>query len=104
YQRNSCPETAGVSLGGINMRQIIKNAFSLAALVLLFAGGAYGQGVFPPPPTGTLPDGATYLIEVPPNWNGTLFLYSHGYVVPGAPNPAFDAGDPVTRGILLLRG
>ncbi len=29
--------------------------------------------------TGTLADGATYLIEVPANWNGTLFLYSHGY-------------------------
>jgi len=86
------------------MRQIIKNAFSLAVLALLFTGEAYGQGMFPPPPTGTLPDGATYLIEVPPNWNGTLFLYSHGYVVPGAPNPAFDAGDPVTRGILLSRG
>jgi len=29
------------------------------------------------------PDGATYLIEVPANWNGTLFRYSHGYVIPG---------------------
>ena len=89
------------------MRQIMKHTFSLAVgivLALLFVGEAYGQGMFPPPPTGTLPDGATYLIEVPPNWNGTLFLYSHGYVVPGAPNPAFDAGDPVTRGILLSRG
>ena len=34
--------------------------------------------------TGALADGATYLIEVPANWNGTLFLYSHGYVTPGA--------------------
>ena len=38
--------------------------------------------------TGTLADGATYEIQVPANWNCTLFLYSHGYVAPGSPNPA----------------
>jgi pimeloyl-ACP methyl ester carboxylesterase len=54
--------------------------------------------------TGTLPDGAAYKIEVPANWNHTLFLYSHGYVVPGSPNPAQDVGDPVTGGWLLSRG
>jgi pimeloyl-ACP methyl ester carboxylesterase len=54
--------------------------------------------------TGTLPDGATYLIEVPSPWNGTLLLYSHGYVVPGAPNPAQDVGDPGTRALLLADG
>jgi pimeloyl-ACP methyl ester carboxylesterase len=54
--------------------------------------------------TGTLPDGATYLIEVPSPWNGTLLLYNHGYVVPGAPNPAQDVGDPGTRALLLADG
>ncbi len=54
--------------------------------------------------TGTFPDGAAYLIEVPGNWNGTLLLYSHGYVTPGSPNPAQDAGDPLTRGALLSEG
>jgi pimeloyl-ACP methyl ester carboxylesterase len=54
---------------------------------------------------GSLPDRATYLIQCPAGpWNGTLFLYSHGYVVPGAPNPAQDAGDPVTGGWLLSHG
>jgi hypothetical protein len=47
--------------------------------------------------TGTFKDGATYLIQVPANWNGTLFLYSHGYVVPGESNPAQDVGDSDTR-------
>ena len=37
--------------------------------------------------TGKFQDGATYLIQVPSNWNGTLFLYSHGYVVPGSREP-----------------
>src|SRR6266478_4334562 len=54
--------------------------------------------------TGSLPDGATFLIEVPGNWNGTLLLYSHGYVIPGAPNPARDVGDPATRQFLLANG
>jgi pimeloyl-ACP methyl ester carboxylesterase len=54
--------------------------------------------------TGTLHDGATYLIQVPPGWNGTLVLYSHGYVTPGSPNPATDVGDPLTGQWLLSNG
>jgi hypothetical protein len=54
--------------------------------------------------TGTLEDGATYLIEVPANWNGTLFLYSHGYVIPGSANPPMDVGDPATGFFLLSNG
>src|SRR5438477_955040 len=52
--------------------------------------------------SGTLADSATYKIEVPSNWNHTLLLYSHGYVVPGRPNPAQDVGDPVVTGPFLL--
>jgi pimeloyl-ACP methyl ester carboxylesterase len=54
--------------------------------------------------TGTLRDGATYLIQVPAKWNGTLVLYSHGYVTPGSPNPAMDVGDPLTGAWLLSNG
>ncbi|MDQ2811147.1 MAG: hypothetical protein M3Z75_04515 [Actinomycetota bacterium] len=54
---------------------------------------------------GTLADGASYLIQCPAGaWNGTLYLYSHGYVVPGAANPAQDAGDPVTAAWMLGHG
>ncbi len=54
---------------------------------------------------GTLRDGATYEIQCPAgDWNGTLFLYSHGYVVPGSANPAQDVGDPVTGAWLLGHG
>jgi pimeloyl-ACP methyl ester carboxylesterase len=43
---------------------------------------------------GTLADGATYMIQCPAGtWNGTLFLYSHGYVQPGGSNPASAAPD-----------
>jgi pimeloyl-ACP methyl ester carboxylesterase len=54
---------------------------------------------------GKLADGATYEIQCPAGaWNGTLFLYSHGYVVPGSSNPAMDVGDPVTGGWMLSHG
>jgi alpha-beta hydrolase superfamily lysophospholipase len=56
---------------------------------------------------GSLSDGSQYLIEVPSpltGWNGTLVLYSHGYVTPGEPNPAKDAGDAITKGWLLANG
>ena len=54
--------------------------------------------------TGKFKDGATYEIQVPAHWNGTLFLYSHGYVTPGSANPATDVGDPVTGAWLLDHG
>src|ERR1700683_121783 len=54
---------------------------------------------------GTLKDGATYQLQCPNGaWNGTLLLYSHGYVVPGSANPATDVGDPLTGAFLLAHG
>jgi pimeloyl-ACP methyl ester carboxylesterase len=54
---------------------------------------------------GKFSDGATYKIQCPAGaWNGTLFLYSHGYVVPGTSNPAEDVGDPVTGSWMLSHG
>ncbi len=53
--------------------------------------------------TGTI-GGAAYKIEVPAPWNGTLVLYSHGYVAPGQTNPATDVGDPITGAWLLDHG
>jgi pimeloyl-ACP methyl ester carboxylesterase len=74
-----------------------------AILFLSIAGSARAQaGVTMLP--GSLKDGATFVIEVPANWNGTLFLYSHGYVTPGSANPAHDVGDPVTRFFMLSSG
>jgi pimeloyl-ACP methyl ester carboxylesterase len=76
---------------------------AVAVLLLSVAGSARAQaGVMVLP--GNLKDGATYLIEVPANWNGTLFLYSHGYVAPSSSNPAQDVGDPFTRFFMLSSG
>jgi pimeloyl-ACP methyl ester carboxylesterase len=55
--------------------------------------------------SGKLADGAAYLLQCPAGaWNGTLYLYSHGYVTPGSANPAQDAGDPVTAAWMLSHG
>ncbi len=48
--------------------------------------------------------GANYLIKVPSNWNGTLVLYSHGYVPAGSSLTPEDAGDPLTEAALLQSG
>jgi pimeloyl-ACP methyl ester carboxylesterase len=81
----------------------LRFVFGALVMVLLLAGGTSAQtGVTTN--MGKLADGATYLIEVPANWNGILFLYSHGYVVPGSANPALDVGDPVTRLFMLSSG
>src|SRR5438094_3102665 len=88
------------------MLSISKVLFYLSALAVLwlpFSSDASAQSGITTH-KGSLPDGATYLIEVPPNWNGTLFLYSHGFVAPGSSNPAKDVGDPVTRSYMLSSG
>ncbi|HZC66798.1 MAG TPA: prolyl oligopeptidase family serine peptidase, partial [Candidatus Dormibacteraeota bacterium] len=89
------------------MKRVLKQVvlFVGCVAVLFFAGAFAAQGqTGVTTHSGSLPDGATYLIEVPANWNGTLFLYSHGYVAPGAANPALDVGDPITRFFMLSSG
>jgi hypothetical protein len=100
------------------MRRISRYPLMVAGAVLLAVGlgvaapgalASAGSGPAACPTTartltGTLADGATYEIQVPANWNCTLFLYSHGYVAPGEPNPAQDVGDPVTGGWMLSHG
>ncbi len=89
------------------MRPMTKRTFFLLAVTTVFlltvSGTAQAQAAVTTH-SGSLADGATYLIEVPANWNGTLFLYSHGYVIPGSANPARDVGDPFTRFFMLSSG
>lgn len=84
----------------------IKHVFLFSILTILFLSfspAAHAQ-LADTAETGTLLDGAKYIIQVPANWNGTLFLYSHGYVPPGNPNPAVDVGDPATGLFMLSSG
>ncbi|WP_329266210.1 hypothetical protein [Streptomyces pseudovenezuelae] len=52
---------------------------------------------------GRLPSGATYMMDVPATWNGTVLLFSHGYTS-GPANPAQDAPDEATKSLLLQGG
>src|SRR5262252_1723819 len=80
-------------------------AVLVPATPALAAPGSCGGSGTVATTTGTLPDGATYKIECPAGaWNGTLFLYSHGYVAPGSPNLATDVGDPATGAWMLGHG
>lgn len=81
-------------------------AWLLAALALAlgtFGSGTAAAAAGPVNGTGSI-DGAAFKIEIPANWNGSLVLYSHGYVVPGSNNPPRDVGDPLTGAYLLNHG
>jgi len=85
----------------------VKRFAALLALVLV---AACSQGAAPAPSpakagtfTGTI-GAASYLVDLPAHWNGTLLLYSHGYAAPTGGNPASDAGDATTKAWLLENG
>jgi pimeloyl-ACP methyl ester carboxylesterase len=77
-------------------------------LVAVLAGATAPAGVAaaasPSHVEGTLPDGSTYVMDVPGNWNGTVLLYSHGYVPDGVPNAAANAPNADVRSALLDEG
>ena len=90
--------------GGVMLAAALVAGLLPAAPALAAPATCGGSGTVTTLP-GTLPDKATYEIQCPAgHWNGTLFLYSHGYVVPGSPNPPQDADDPVTAGWMLDHG
>lgn len=72
----------------------------ISLLLLLLCGTGVAQQHI----TGTLPDGANYVMDFPANWNGTLLIYSHGYTAPGSELVASDAGDGSTAAFLLANG
>ncbi|WP_327698806.1 alpha/beta hydrolase family protein [Streptomyces sp. NBC_00459] len=53
---------------------------------------------------GGLPSGATYLMDMPADWNGTVLLFSHGYRTVGDPNPAQNAPTPDVQQRLVDAG
>ncbi|WP_405453950.1 alpha/beta hydrolase [Streptomyces achromogenes] len=50
--------------------------------------------------SGRLPDGASWIADLPAHWNGTLLLFSHGY----GPTTAQDAPSPAAGQALLAEG
>ena len=69
----------------MNLRRLLALPLAVAALTAGLPAVAHAQ----PAPTryaGTLPNGATWIADVPDHWNRTILLYSHGYT-PGPDNP-----------------
>jgi alpha-beta hydrolase superfamily lysophospholipase len=83
------------------MRLIVRLVFLLAVT------GAVAQTpstAAPKVETGEL-QGASFRIEIPPNWNKGLVMYAHGYQLAGSRPPAADGPIPrMVRGIFLARG
>jgi hypothetical protein len=79
----------------------LRNTLLVVVLVLtLVAGTGSSASASTAHSTGTLPNGAAWIADVPSSWNGILVLYSHGF---GPPLPA-NAPDAATRDALLARG
>lgn len=104
-RRGDAPRARRNGRVGCGWRYSIRIRVRIAMVTLAWlaagpAGASPPSGIF----TGTFADGATYEIEIPSRWNGTLILFSHGYVAPGFPNPAVVMADPVSRRWLVDRG
>ena len=92
----------------------MRGALLVVAVMLLAAcssststSGAASPTPSPSPTTTSLTGSigaAKYSIEVPASWNGTLFLYSHGYVAPGRVNLATDSPAQVISTWMLGHG
>jgi len=75
-------------------RSFALNAVTRPILVLstlLFLSSPHSLAQSAPPShrhlEGNLANGASYIFDVPPNWNGTVLIYGHGYAR-GPNNPA----------------
>ena len=86
---------------------MVKSVAALLALILVMACSQAAVKVDNGPKAGSYTGNigaATYQVDLPAKWNGTLLLYSHGYAAPTGGNPASDAGDATTKGWLLENG
>lgn len=75
-------------------------ALALAGATSTAGAAAQSPGA-PRSETGELADGASWRATVPPNWNGTLLLWSHGYA---RTRPAAEDAPAASRDALLAAG
>jgi hypothetical protein len=96
----------------LSMRLNVRLVGALVGAIAVTGGGATALAATPTCTnpavtcvTGTAGDGSTFKAEVPSRWNGTLLLYSHGYVPFFLPNPPADDGpDRAVADQLLAEG
>ena len=88
----------------MHQRRVLRIAIAATAVTFVVASVAPSAGATSAAAgqhyTGLLADGATWVADVPPSWNGTIILYSHGF----GPLTAQDAPDATTQADLLGLG
>jgi pimeloyl-ACP methyl ester carboxylesterase len=84
-------------------RHAVALLLTMAAWLLGLPAAAASAQPAPTRYAGTLPNGATWIADVPAEWNGTILLYSHGYN-PGPANPPRNSPNQPTADALLARG
>jgi pimeloyl-ACP methyl ester carboxylesterase len=75
-------------------------ALGAAVVLSVTAPAAHAESTTTQHLTGTLTDGATWIADVPADWNGTLLLFSHGF----GPTVAQDAPSAAAHTELLAEG
>jgi hypothetical protein len=78
FDPSSCTTTHSAVVPGVLIADPACE-FNGAAYTGPFGPIANGSGQVSAVWTGIAPDGAAYRIEVPPNWNGTLVMFAHGF-------------------------
>ncbi|MFI5593402.1 alpha/beta hydrolase [Amycolatopsis sp. NPDC051758] len=84
----------------MSMRWWYGRVMALAGVIVMAIGLTSGVAAASEHHTGQLPDGATWVADVPAAWNGTTILYSHGF----GPLAAQNAPNEETRQALLGSG
>jgi hypothetical protein len=78
FSPNGCVTTPSAVVPGVEIADPACE-FNGTAYTGPFSPIANGSGQLSEVWTGIADDGAAYRIEVPPNWNGTLVMFAHGY-------------------------
>ena len=78
FSASSCVTTPSTVVSGITIADPACE-FNGAAYTAAFSPVANSSGQLSRVWTGIASDGASYRIEVPPNWNGTLVMFAHGF-------------------------
>lgn len=78
FSLSSCVTTQSARVPGIRIADPACE-FNGAVYTAPFGPVANGSGQLSQVWTGIASDGGAYRVEVPPNWNGTLVMYAHGF-------------------------
>ncbi|MGH3252723.1 MAG: alpha/beta hydrolase family protein, partial [Trebonia sp.] len=78
FSPGSCVTTSSAVVPGVRIADPACE-FNGTSYTAPFSPVADGSGQRSRVWTGVAGDGAAYRIEVPPNWNGTLVMFAHGY-------------------------